>query len=191
MSNNIKQLRKEQGLSVTELASKLNMSQGNLTKIENGQIELKADTAEKIAAALNVSPQALQERKTSAGIMMLELINPQILSLPALSRLPVPADLVPNTPKNAAIYVMTDDTMSPHVPLGALVIIDKGNNNFTTNGIYLLQVGQTIVLRRLQQTFSSSINILCDNNSYIPQQMDIESINIIGRAIFSLSSISL
>ena len=37
MSNNIKELRKARNISVTELARRLNMSQGNLTKIENGR----------------------------------------------------------------------------------------------------------------------------------------------------------
>ena len=42
MLNNIKQIRKSLGITVAELAQKLNMSQGNLTKIETGQVDMKA-----------------------------------------------------------------------------------------------------------------------------------------------------
>ena len=38
--NNIKKIRKSQNMSVTELAKALNMSQSNLTKIENNQLIL-------------------------------------------------------------------------------------------------------------------------------------------------------
>lgn len=188
MSNSIKQIRKTQGISVTELAAKLNMSQGNLTKIENGQIELKPDTAEKIAAVLGVSPLALQEQSASAGVIMLELLNPETISLPPLSVLPVPQCLLRNIPADAALFAAVDDTMAPHIPSGSLVVIDKADTDTASNGIYLLQIGNKQVLRRLQYTFSQEINLLCDNKNYIPQQIDISSIRIIGRAVLSFSS---
>ena len=188
MSNNIKQIRKTQGISVTELAAKLNMSQSNLTKIENGQIELKPDTAEKIAAVLGVSPLALQEQSVSAGVIMLELLNPEKLDLPPLSSLPVPACLVSNPLTNAALFAVIDDTMAPDIPNGSLVVIDKTDTNTASNGIYLLQIADKLILRRLQDTFSTTLNLLCDNPRYIPQQIDISSIHLIGRAVLVFAS---
>ena len=188
MSNNIKQIRKEQGISVTELAAKLNMSQSNLTKIENGQIELRPDTAEKIAAALNISPRALQNHPAANGTIMLDVLNPEALSLPPLSGLPIPACMLQSIPENAALFAVSDDTMAPQIPSGSLVIIDKSIKDLISDGIYLLQIGQNIVLRRLQQTFSTTVNILCNNQFYIPQQIYISSINIIGRAVLAFGS---
>lgn len=189
--NNIKRIRKEQGISVTELASKLDMSQSNLTKIENGQIELKTETAEKIAAALSVSPLALQETpQSSNGVHTLEVLNPATLNLPPLARLPLPTHMVSDLSENAVLFAQADDTMSPNIPSGSLIIIDKSIKN-ASDGVYAVKIGQNIILRRLQHTFSATVNILCDNPLYPPQQIDIASINIIGKAVLSFSFKSL
>ncbi len=187
MSNNIKQIRKGQGVSVTELAAKLEMSQSNLTKIENGQIELRADTAAKIAAALNVSPQALQTQPSANGVIMLEVLNPEAIGLPPLSRLPVAAYQLPESTSDMAIYIMPDDTMAPQIPARAMVIVDKTQHNTSQNGVFLLQIGQSLILRRVQHTFSETATLLCDNKNYIPQQIDIASINISGRVLLAIS----
>ncbi len=189
--NNIKQLRKGQGISVTELAQKLNMSQGNLSKIENGQLELKEELAQKIAEILNVSPLALTSEPTANGVVWLEVINPDVLSLPPLSRLPFPAHMLPENIQNQTLFAMPDDTMSPKIPAGSLVVIDKAERDTVQNGIYLLQIGQNIILRRLQNTFTSGLNLLSDNPVYPPQQIDISSINVIGKAILAVSSAAL
>ena len=80
--NNIKNIRKSQNMSVTELAKALNMSQSNLTKIENNQLELKHDTAQKIADILNVSISALHSSPNTAGAIIINTfgsISKQIL----------------------------------------------------------------------------------------------------------------
>jgi transcriptional regulator with XRE-family HTH domain len=54
----IKQIRKEKGLTQTELASRLGVSQAMITQYENGQRGPKTfETVRKIAAALEVSPE--------------------------------------------------------------------------------------------------------------------------------------
>lgn len=188
--NNIKQLRKEQGISSTELAQKLNMSQGNLSKIENGLLELKDDMIQKIATILNVSPSALKKAPIAEGTLWIKVINPEIISLPPMSSLPIPAHMLPQTTQNLALFVLPDDTMSPRFPTGSLMVIDKNEKNTNQNGIYLLQINQTTVLRRLQNTYSQQINLLCDNPCYPVQPIATSSINIIGKAISAISSIS-
>lgn len=190
--NNIKAIRKEQGISVTELALKLNMSQSNLTKIENNQIELKTDMAVKIANILGVSVQAIEnEPRHHNGMVSIRLINPEILNLPPLSSVEIPAQMQ-NIHKDAAIlYVMNDDTMSPKIPLNALVLINQ-NQKTTGNGVYLVKINNNLYLRRLQNTFSTKETyLLCDNPSYEPQQIDTSLVEIIGKATsyFSLTAI--
>lgn len=190
--NNIKAIRKEQGISVTELAEKLNMSQGNLSKIENNQIDLKPEIALKIAEALGVSVQAVQsDISTTKGLTEFPLINPEALSLPPLSRLSFPTTYGSFSANNTtSIFVQTDDTMSPLIPLNALVLIDKSNKS-VSNGIFLIKIDNIVYLRRLQPTFTSDICIICDNPSYTTQHIDISSIEIIGqaRSYFSITTI--
>lgn len=78
MLNNIKQIRKSLGITVAELAQKLNMSQGNLTKIENGQVDMKAETAAAIAAILQCPlDKLIAEEKTTFRRCHCRLICPQ------------------------------------------------------------------------------------------------------------------
>lgn len=181
--NNIKRLRKEKGLSVSALAAALNMSQSNLTKIENGQVELKPELTAKIADILQISPAALTQTETAAnGVYVLPLLNPEIANLPPLSYLSIPQILCQNLPPKSALYAMEDDTMAPLIAQNSLVIINKDIRNFTLNGIYLLHLNDKICLRRLQQTSDQKVNILSDNAAYLPEQTDITKLNIIGKA---------
>ncbi len=186
--NNIKHLRKEQGMSVTALAAALNMSQGNLTKIENGQVELKPELAEKIAAVLQVSPTALSRLpKAPEGTYSLPLLNPEMLNMPPLSRLPLPGHFCQNLPQDVVLFVAEDDTMAPQISQGSLVLIDKNSHRFSQNGVYLLKIGKSLALRRLQRILNQNINILSDNISYPPEQMDEATLDIMGKAISAIS----
>lgn len=55
MKNRVKELRKERNLKQTELASKVNTSQQNISRIENGDNTLPADTLIALAKFFNVS----------------------------------------------------------------------------------------------------------------------------------------
>ncbi|MCM1323859.1 MAG: LexA family transcriptional regulator [Acetobacter sp.] len=190
--NNIKKLRKEQGLSVTELAAKLNMSQSNLTKIENEQIDLKPDTAEKIASVLNVSPQALTTHKSSlTGTTELELLNPAAINLPPLSRLAIPNCFI-NTPSDTTVLFITeDDAMEPLVKQGSIVLIDKSCQTLNTAGIYLININDKTLLRRLQYNFDDSITIISEHKVYPPQRVLPNTLKIIGKAccIYSVKTV--
>ena len=49
----IRSLRKEQGVSLRELAKKVNVSFVNISHIENGKVETSKETLKQIAEALN------------------------------------------------------------------------------------------------------------------------------------------
>lgn len=141
--NNIKKIRKEQRISVTELAAKLSMSQSNLTKIENGQIELKTDLAAKIAQTLSVSVQALLKNETQPcvnEVIELPLLNPETINLPKHTRLPIPAVLINGNMKAHTLYITEDDAMMPPAPRGTLVIVEQGGEQKLTDGAYIIQI---------------------------------------------------
>ena len=54
-SNYVKQLRKEIGLSQTQFANRISLSQGALSQIENGYSSLSMDSLKKISDAFNVN----------------------------------------------------------------------------------------------------------------------------------------
>ena len=177
--NNIKKIRKSQKISVTQLAQMLNMSQSNLTKIENNQLDLKRETAIKIAQILNVSLESIYNTSNDEGI---NIINPETLNLPNLSTF----NLIPETLKqnnNIYTYICQDDTMSPNINKNSIILIDTNKKNIE-NGVFLIKINNRTSLRRLQITNSGTINILTDNRFYPPIETQASEINIIGQAIY-------
>ena len=59
LGNRIKNIRKEKGISITELAYNCELDSQNLRKYENGKQEMKVSTLKRIAEGLNVSVSAL------------------------------------------------------------------------------------------------------------------------------------
>lgn len=55
IGNRIKELRKEQGLDAKDLAQRIGIDAGNLSRIEQGRFSVGIDTLNKIASVLNMS----------------------------------------------------------------------------------------------------------------------------------------
>ncbi|MCA1920226.1 MAG: helix-turn-helix domain-containing protein [Flavobacterium piscis] len=61
----IRRHRIEQGLNQTELAAKIGLDSGGLSKVENGKKEIKENKLELLAKALNISIKELKEQYLS------------------------------------------------------------------------------------------------------------------------------
>lgn len=165
MPNNIKQIRKSLGITVAELAQKLNMSQGNLTKIENGQVDMKAETAAAIAAILQCPlDKLITEEKDNASPLALPL----------------------NLPADSRTVTVREDNMAPTLVSGDIAVVrlcqTKG-----TDGIYLLHHQGRDILRRLQTLSDGRIAVLCDNRAYLPEYATAAELEISGRVISKIA----
>ena len=179
--NNIKQIRKQQGLTITELSQKVGMSQANLTKIENNQIELRHEVAQKIATILNVSISSLTG---TSDLNAIELINPEQFLMPQFTKW----NIIPQIDTiNTKGYIMPDDTMSPTITKDSICVV---NTKETTihNGLFLIQQNEQIKARRLQIISKDEFLILTDNKSYTQNQVNINTITIIGKITHIISS---
>lgn len=58
----IRRLRVEQGLNQTELAAKVGLDSGGLSKVENGKKDLKEFKLDLFAKALNIKPEELKKQ---------------------------------------------------------------------------------------------------------------------------------
>lgn len=178
--NNIKKIRKQLNISVTELAKRINMSQANLTKIENNQVELKIELAEKISNALNVSLNTILETKAS-GITQIELINPNIIGLTQYQALDIPSQILDNSDSKLKAFVQEDDTMSPLIKKNSIVIINTKEKTLL-NGIYLININNNLLIRRLQKTLQNTIYIIPENKAYQTEEVKEAKFQIIGKA---------
>ena len=179
--NNIKKIRKEKNINVTTLATAIGISQSNLTKIENNQIELKHDIAQKIAQYMNVSLTAITNTKEEG----VELINPEVYNLPNHSRWNIPPHIsISPTTKG---YIIPDDTMQPTFHKYSIATIDNIKTPIT-NGVYLISYNHQIILRRIQIIDNQNIKIITDNASYPPIQTSLTNIEIIGQSTYIIST---
>ena len=128
--NNLKNIRKKQNITITELSKKVGMSQANLTKIENNQIELKVDLAQKIALVLGVSIDTIIDSPSQNN--KIELINPEPLKLPKFSAIDFP---IPNNKPHIKGYILPDDTMATLFYKHSIAIIDT-LKNMPVNGVF-------------------------------------------------------
>lgn len=165
MPNNIKQIRKSLGITVAELAQRLNMSQGNLTKIENGQVEMKAETAAAIAEILQCPLERLLVEEA-------DRVSPLALPL--------------NLPTDSRTLTVRDDNMAPTLALGNIAVVRpchaKGED-----GVYLLKCRGREVLRRLQTLSDGRIAVLCDNPACLPEYAAAAELEISGRVISKIA----
>ena len=167
MLNNIKQIRKSLGITVAELAQKLNMSQGNLTKIENGQVDMKAETA----AAIVQCPldKLIAEEKDN--------VSP--LSLPL------------NLPADSRTLAVRDNNMAPTLISGDIAVVRPCQTK-GADGIYLLQRQGREVLRRLQTLSDGRVAVLCDNQAYLPEYaVTAAELEISGHVVSKIAVVSL
>jgi transcriptional regulator with XRE-family HTH domain len=186
--NNLKKIRKEIGISITDLAKSIGMSQSNLTKIENNQLKAKDDIIVKIAQTLNVSKDVLfQTENQVSNCYLLPIINSTEIGLQDQSQYPIPAYILKQNNFNTCVYIIQDDTMFPTIHKSAVVLINKEIKAFDKNGIYLVKINNKTFLRRLQEVENGML-VLTDNKLYAPQQTELENIEIIGKAFYVFNS---
>ncbi|MBR5599209.1 MAG: helix-turn-helix domain-containing protein [Alphaproteobacteria bacterium] len=174
--NNIKSIRKKLNISVTELSKRVGMSQANLTKIENNQVELKVELAQKIANSLNIPIEAILNN-SSKSLNNIELINPEVYSLPQFSGLNIPC--IENT-QNSKGFILDDDTMYPLLPKYSIALIDTTKHTIE-NAVFLIKTNNLIKIRRLQITANDTLFVIPENKSYQTETLTIKDIEIIAK----------
>lgn len=188
LKNRLKEARKHLGIgSQKDFANLLNWTIGRIQDLESGKVkELKANEVEKIQEKFLINGWWLL---TGKGEMLLKennlvasnnnynidllnvragagegIYNYVIETIDTISldksffRTPI------NTSKVKGIQV-DGDSMEPTLKDGDYVLIDE-TINFGTNGIYAIQYGGQILIKRLQFKIDGTILILSDNDKY-------------------------
>lgn len=91
-------------------------------------------------------------------------------------------------PANLVYTRMPDDSMSPTVSPGAVVVIDATTDTLRGDGIYAFHHGNALPIKRLQVKFDGGLWIRSDNPAYRDEELTREeasSLNILGKAIWS------
>ena len=181
-----KEVRDFMGFSQQEFADKLEEKRHKIADIESAKQKVPIELAEKLEDIFHINPWWLL---TGKGEMLLKennlvasnnnynidllnvragagegIYNYVIETIDTISldksffRTPI------NTSKVKGIQV-DGDSMEPTLKDGDYVLIDE-NINFGTNGIYAIQYGGQILIKRLQFKIDGTILILSDNDKY-------------------------
>ena len=88
--------------------------------------------------------------------------------------------------KNVKIVKILNDIMSPTVNSGDFVWFDCAYKHPESDGLYLLQTGKNLYVKRIQiSPISGEVEITSDNEKYKPYQTnDTSSVEVLGKVIF-------
>ena len=66
-------------------------------------------------------------------------------------------------PNDIKMLQVTNDDMAPYVSRGDIVIYDPRVNSILSNGVYVLQIDDRFLVRRIQKGIRHSVRLICDN----------------------------
>ena len=209
MIKNLKLLRKTLGLKQDEFGKKIGRTKSAISNYEAGTRQIDNTTIKLICNVFNVNPDWLLN---GTGEMFLDNANSQqeqadIISIPYYPEVSAAAGsgaLVydENTVKNikissAIINIKTGDnvcfinatgnSMQPVIDDRDLLLVDLSNKDFIDEGIYVVRLENTLLVKRLQK-IPNGIVLISDNPQYEKIILNSDNFNendaaIIGKVI--------
>ena len=182
----IKQSRKEKGITQNELAKRIGVSAGAISRWESGDIEnMRRDRIEKLADALGIDPNiiiGIEPNKEMDG------------NIPILGRVAagIPIDAVEEIigyeeiPKRLLAYAsyfalkIRGESMQPNIQDSDIVIVRK-QESASDGDIVIAQVNhdEEATCKRLKM-YRDQIMLLSDNPAYSPQVYEAKDVHIVG-----------
>ena len=187
------------GLSKKGFAESLGISKAMGYQISTGIIRPSRDVLESLSKTYNVNLQwFLTGRGASAydpDAVEIELMEQEaaaghgreINEFPELKYLPIPKSFFyPHKPENLkAVYVSGDSMIDERIHNGDIVIFNI--NQTEGNGIYVVSVGNTLVVKRVDfDTSGQALTLISANAAYEPRRYsgnELEDIRVAGRVV--------
>lgn len=90
------------------------------------------------------------------------------------------------SPKNVAVISVIGDSMEPYLSEGDLVMVDLGVTHIENNAVYVLQFGDSLLVKRVQVKLDGEVIVKSDNSLYEPETFRgeaAERLRVVGRMI--------
>lgn len=81
---------------------------------------------------------------------------------------------------------ISGDAMAPTLKDGDYALTDISHPNFSTDGLYLIGLTNTLIIKRLQQISPDELLILSDNPNYKSVKTSLNGIEIVGKVVYVL-----
>lgn len=216
MNERLKILRKSLGLTQTEFGKRIGMTMQGIQKWEKGKSKPQQSTIKALISTFNVNPDWLLN---GTGEMFIGDASRQqevsdIISIPYYPEVSAAAGsgaLVydENTVKNikissAIINIKTGDkvcfinatgnSMQPVIDDRDLLLVDLTHKDFIDEGIYVVRLENTLLVKRLQK-IPNGIVLISDNPQYAPITLNSDNFNendaaIIGKVISIIKNLN-
>jgi phage repressor protein C with HTH and peptisase S24 domain len=102
------------------------------------------------------------------------------------------ADWVRNTlgvaQKDLALISVKGDSMEPVLSNEDLILVDMRKNRVEDNAIYVLQLNDALLVKRIQHKLDGSLHVMSDNTRYETEIVSAEratDLNVLGRVVWS------
>lgn len=91
------------------------------------------------------------------------------------------------TPNQCSIIRAVGDSMYPTIPEGALLVIDHSQIGIDHGGIFVLGIGEALLVKRMRRRIDGDIDLISDNAHYAPETLSsdgISDLRVIGRVVY-------
>lgn len=156
---------KRSGISMRELARRIDIAQPSISKWCSNQAVPRVIYLERMAKVFGVSAHWLTYGEHASGRDEVVIRSrPESSETIGLSLTAESAKRTFGTEANKlSLFTQESDDMAPTIRGGSLVVVNHTINKVVGSGIYLVQVGETKELRRIQPLVDGTYDIRIDN----------------------------
>lgn len=207
IGDKIKKIIEEKGLTQEKFGSIIGKTNACVNQWIKGKRDLSTADIEKICDSFSVSPNFLYNREDSLSIPS-DIVKIDVLDVSAccgngianISENVIGHQFVSKNllkeftftaPENIKIIRAVGDSMIPTINPQDMIWIDMSVKEPSSDGLYLLTVGQDLMIKRIQiNPFNNQVQIKSDNPAYTPILLnDYKEISCIGKVIYHMKRV--
>jgi len=171
----LREWREFKGITQTELAKRVGVTKGEISRLEGGSRRLTVEWLQKISHALQITLETLWE--APPVYRSLEDQADDVIRRGA----GLDVGLRAASP-NFEIVIVEGDEMKGTVDPGDLVVVDKKRMTPAPAGLFVLSMIGQRPIRRLQlQPDGKRVKVICDNKVYDTLELDVSELELVGR----------
>jgi phage repressor protein C with HTH and peptisase S24 domain len=90
-------------------------------------------------------------------------------------------------PQDIILETAVGDSMVPHIADGDLMLVDTTDQTFRNFGVYVIEVRDERLVKRVQRKFDGSLILISDNTLYQPETISAElakEVRVVGRVLW-------
>ncbi|RWR14491.1 LexA family transcriptional regulator [Sinirhodobacter populi] len=90
-------------------------------------------------------------------------------------------------PDHCSIIWARGDSMQPTIPDGSILIVDRSQTDVVNGCIYVLNVADDLLVKRVRRRLDATVEIVSDNSMYPPEALradQLQQLRIVGRVVY-------